>query len=237
MDKLLLLFTQTKGNKKQSKSWCRGFTLIELLVVIAIIGVLSSVVLASLNSARSKAVDASIKSNLKNAISQGEIFYNTNTIIPNSYTNICTNGDIGGAKGIGSFVLAAAKIRGLNDYIINGTGTAITATCNNTVSAWAAEVPLKILVTGIDGSINCSNVIWGDPTPGFYKHCDYYNSNSAWTLCASEDLICSYVGATQVRYGTNDIYFIKNIVPSMWCVDSTGQSKQSASIGNNTKCP
>lgn len=49
------------GNKK-------GFTLIELLVVISIIGVLSSVVLASLNSARGKARDVAIKQDISQMV-------------------------------------------------------------------------------------------------------------------------------------------------------------------------
>src|SRR3954463_14032576 len=59
-------------------SFRRGFTLIELLVVIAIIGVLSSVVLASLNTARNKGADAAVKSNLEQARAQAELFYDAN---------------------------------------------------------------------------------------------------------------------------------------------------------------
>lgn len=56
----------------------KGFTLIELLVVIAIIGVLASVVLASLNTARDKGKDAAIKANLANIRAQAELYYDTN---------------------------------------------------------------------------------------------------------------------------------------------------------------
>ena len=62
----------------------KGFTLIEILVVIAIIGILSSIVLASLNSAREKAREAAIKQSLTNMISMVEINHD------GDYSEACT---------------------------------------------------------------------------------------------------------------------------------------------------
>lgn len=70
----------------------QGFTLIELLVVIAIIGILSSVVLASLNTARGKGANASVKSNLANIRAQAELFYDSQA--PNTYLDMCADATI-----------------------------------------------------------------------------------------------------------------------------------------------
>lgn len=74
----------------------RGFTLIELLVVIAIIGVLSSVVLASLNSARAKARNASRLSLVSQYTLAMELSYDTYSRYPVSNTNYVCLGDYPG---------------------------------------------------------------------------------------------------------------------------------------------
>lgn len=66
----------------------RGFTLIELLVVIAIIGILSAVVLASLNTARLKGTDAAIQSEAEQLRTTFELEYSSS----GSYANIEAGG-------------------------------------------------------------------------------------------------------------------------------------------------
>ena len=64
------------------KSGTRGFPLIELLVVIAIIGMLSSIILASLNGARKKGRDARRLSDLKQMQTALELHYSDNKAYP-----------------------------------------------------------------------------------------------------------------------------------------------------------
>jgi prepilin-type N-terminal cleavage/methylation domain-containing protein len=106
----------------------RGFTLIELLVVIAIIGILASVVLASLNSARDKGEDAAARSNLNNIRAQAEIVYDDAN---RSYAAVCADTQVARA------VTEADGIAGAN------------AECADDAAAWAAQAELS------DGTFYC----------------------------------------------------------------------------------
>ena len=122
----------------------KGFTLIELLVVIAIIGILSSVVLASLNSARGKGADASVKSNLSNIRAQAEMIYDNNASSYLSPTSVCTDTTVTNAI---ASAKSAAAISTTNNLTLTTAGSSGTITCHASATGWAIEVPLKSTAT------------------------------------------------------------------------------------------
>jgi len=66
----------------QLKGKNRGFTLIELLVTIAVIGILSSMVFVSFNSARSTAHDARRIAEIRQLMTALELYYDANGHYP-----------------------------------------------------------------------------------------------------------------------------------------------------------
>lgn len=81
-----------KNNEGVYKAQRRGNNALVIVLVvmvgIAFVGILASVVLASLNSARDKGQDASTKSALTTARAQAELFYDSNF---NSYEGVCND--------------------------------------------------------------------------------------------------------------------------------------------------
>lgn len=70
----------------------RGFTLVELLVVIAIIGILASVILTSLSTARAKSRDGKRIADIKSIQLALALYYNDNGMYPKSIYSIISGG-------------------------------------------------------------------------------------------------------------------------------------------------
>ncbi len=123
-------------NSSQSK----GFTLIELLVVIAIIGILASVVIASLNTARSKGKDAAIKeevSQFANLFELNYAEYGGYCELKSGWSNL--QGSCSAAFG-GTYASNARDI--------------CTAMYNNAGDIFAPAGSYRLLITG---NVSCTN--------------------------------------------------------------------------------
>jgi type IV pilus assembly protein PilA len=131
----------------------KGFTLIELLVVIAIIGILSSVVLASLNTARAKGADAAIKSGLSNMRAQAELAYDNSGCYSAvdddcTFTAVSVSAcSVGTAEVIWNDNQIEAALEAAGDAS-NGGGIG-RASCSQAANggAWAISIPLRSVDT------------------------------------------------------------------------------------------
>jgi prepilin-type N-terminal cleavage/methylation domain-containing protein len=136
---------------KNMKKYLPGFTLIELLVVIAIIGILAALVLVALGSARDKANDARIKSDVGQLRTIAEVIYDS---AGSSYNDgvlsveACFEGGAASTCGASNHASVTTLLADIDDA--NGASGG-AATAEDSASAFCVEARLN----GTTGNFVC----------------------------------------------------------------------------------
>lgn len=144
----------------------KGFTLIELLVVIAIIGLLASVVLLALNSARAKSRDAKRLADVRQIASALELMFNDKSAYPTSGVGSCTGAGADGTVALDQCAVAAGGTTFTPTYIglIPTSPTPQDGSCSATQNTYKYIAPtdgstytLSFCIGATTGGYTCTN--------------------------------------------------------------------------------
>lgn len=108
----------------------KGFSIIEILVAVAIIGMLSSVVMASIRIARNSGANSGIKENLHNVRIEAQNYFDSNGGFGTASTDCVT---------IGSMFTDSAISRQIGQATSSSGQQAV---CANSAMLWVVSVPL-----------------------------------------------------------------------------------------------
>jgi len=119
-------FVEIKKRKSHNTAATIVVICVAVLFMIAIIGILASVVLASLNVARQKGADASVKANMANLSANAELYASTQN---DSYSGFCKSAD-------------TLDLLKLTLKTGNPTGD-LNYACNDSATNYAISAPLR----------------------------------------------------------------------------------------------
>jgi prepilin-type N-terminal cleavage/methylation domain-containing protein len=124
----------------KTSSRIKGFTLIELLVVIAIIGIITTIVMGSLNSSRAKGNDAKIKSQLGSLRNAAALYFDANGNYGTAFTTAaCPTSGVNGTMFFET-IFGMNKLTASSYY--PGTPTVTCSAVAGTNPSYAVAVPL-----------------------------------------------------------------------------------------------
>ena len=75
-----------------ARTWNAGFTLLELLIVIAVLGILAAIAIQNIGLYRARSIDASMRSDLRNAAMAMESYYGEFLAYPNTEAALLITG-------------------------------------------------------------------------------------------------------------------------------------------------